>query len=243
MTEDFTLTEEDYMITEVTLGPNICFSKRVEDKLDFDWQCAGPWQIIDLPNDFYIVKVVLQEDMDYALCSGPWIIAGQTLVVQKWRANFNLVKERISRMAVWARINDIPVKYYEEYTMSKIASMIGPVIKVDKLTLAQARGKFCRVCVEIDLDAPLKPFVEIYGAAFGVVYEGINTICFNCGCYGHVREKCQVVEHTVKQVDGTISARPMNNEANPTSSEVDTITPPTSENNTPTYAKNSNAGP
>jgi hypothetical protein len=61
-------------------------------------------------------------------------------------------------------------------------------VKIDKVTLAQTRGKFCRLCVEVDLDKPLKPFVQLGEKPFGVVYEGISTICFNCGVYGHVRE-------------------------------------------------------
>lgn len=74
--------------------------------------------------------------------------------------------------------------------MKKIGSLIGPVIKVDKVTLAQARGKFCRICVEVNLDEPLRPFVEVNRQAYGIVYEGISTICFNCGVYGHVKDQC-----------------------------------------------------
>lgn len=64
------------------------------------------------------------------------------------------------------------------------------MVKIDKVTLAQTRGKFYRLCVEINLNEPLKPFINLYGKPFGVVYEGLSTICFNCGVYGHVREHC-----------------------------------------------------
>lgn len=93
-------------------------------------------------------------------------------------------------MAVWIRILDLPVKYYKDYALYKIGGIIGPVVKVDKVTLGQTRGKFCRICVEINLDEPLKPFIELGDNSFGVVYEGISTICFNCGVYGHVRDYC-----------------------------------------------------
>jgi hypothetical protein len=102
MTEELTLGAENFTISKGKCGPKIYFSKRVEGKLDFDGQCVviikligkpntanafkfmfdglkrkwnlkGPWQLIDSPNDFYIVKFVLREDIDYALCSGPWI--------------------------------------------------------------------------------------------------------------------------------------------------------------------------
>jgi hypothetical protein len=68
--------------------------------------------------------------------------------------------------------------------------MLGSVVKVDKLTLAQVRGQFARLCVEVDLNKPLIPFVDVEGCRYGVVYEGISMICFNCGCFGHVQATC-----------------------------------------------------
>lgn len=221
MLGDFVLGDEDYQITPGKRGPSICFSQRVKDMLNLDWDCAaivklmgkpnsenaynfmysglkrkwniklkGSWQLIDIPNGFFVVKFQLFEDLDYVLCSGPWIIAGQTLVVQKWRPDFDPLVEKISRMAVWVRILGLPVKYFKEFTMQKIGGLIGRVVKVDRVTLSQARGKFCRICVEVNLDEPLKPFVEVNSQPYGVVYEGISTICFDCGVYGHVKGQC-----------------------------------------------------
>lgn len=44
--------------------------------------------------------------------------------------------------------------------------------------------------MEVNLDEPLLPFVEVNRQAYGIVYEGISTICFNCGVYGHVKDQC-----------------------------------------------------
>lgn len=77
--------------------------------------------------------------------------------------------------------------------MHKIGGIIGPVVKIDKVILGQTRGKFYRICVEINLDEPLKPFIELSNNSFEVVYEGISTICFNCGVYGHVRDHCPYI--------------------------------------------------
>jgi hypothetical protein len=228
--ENLSIGAEDYTITDGKHGPNLCFSELVDAKLDLEWSCSvivklmgrpnsenaykfmwdglnrkwslkGRWQLIDLLNSFYAVKFQLAEDMEYALCNGPWIIAGQTLVVQKWRPEFDPAEEKISRMVVWVRINGLPLKYFKQSAMEIIGGMIGRVVKIDQHTLAQARGKFCRVCVEIDLDKPLKPFVEINSKPYGVVYEGISTICFNCGVYGHVKNHCPFLSEAVPNVD------------------------------------------
>lgn len=50
-------------------------------------------------------------------------------MVQKWRPDFDPLNDKISRMAVWIRILDLPVKYYKEFALQKIGGIIGPVIK------------------------------------------------------------------------------------------------------------------
>lgn len=47
--------------------------------------------------------------MNLALCDGPWIIAGQTLVVQQWKPEFDHFANEITNMAVWVRIVGLPL--------------------------------------------------------------------------------------------------------------------------------------
>ncbi|XP_040363115.1 uncharacterized protein LOC112167332 [Rosa chinensis] len=135
--------------------------------------------------------------MNTALCGGPWILAGQTLIVRKWRPDFDLMTEFIGKMALWVRIFGLPVKYFKDYTVAKIGKILGDVVKVDQLTLGQSRGKFARVCIEVDLNKPLCPFVEVESVAYNVVYEGISLICFECGCFGHSKDKCPTLHSSL----------------------------------------------
>ncbi|XP_061994000.1 uncharacterized protein LOC133711948 [Rosa rugosa] len=222
MMEDFEFTDKDCTYTQGKHGQNVSFSEKVHNKLDYNWHCAvviklmgkpnstntfdfmlkglrrkwqvkGGWQLIDLPNDFFVVKFNLEEDMNYVLCGGPWILARQTLIVRKWRPDFDPMNEVIGKMALWVRIYGLPVKYFKDYTIAKIGKVLRDVVKVDQVTIGQARGKFARVCVEIDLSKPLRPFVEVESVAYNVIYEGISLICFECGCYGHAKDKCPTV--------------------------------------------------
>ncbi|RYR46613.1 hypothetical protein Ahy_A07g032359 [Arachis hypogaea] len=45
--------------------------------------------VIDLGNDFYLVKFYAQEDLDHALLDGPWKIYDHYLAVRLWEPNFN----------------------------------------------------------------------------------------------------------------------------------------------------------
>ncbi|KAL6122978.1 hypothetical protein ACLB2K_075501 [Fragaria x ananassa] len=131
--------------------------------------------------------------MNDILCGGPWIIAGQTLTVRKWNPGFDPMTDVIGKMAVWVRICGLPVKYFRDFAVEKIGKILGEVVRVDPVTIGQARGKFARLCVEVDLSKPLRPFVEVESVAYNVVYEGISMICFECGCYGHSKDKCPTV--------------------------------------------------
>ncbi|XP_024159082.1 uncharacterized protein LOC112166461 [Rosa chinensis] len=225
MIEDFEFNDDDCTYSQCKHGQNVSFSEKVHNKLDFEWRCdvviklmgkpnstntfdfmltglrkkwqvKGDWQLFDLPNDFYIVKFNLEEDMNHALYGGPWILAGQTLIVRKWRPDFDPMKEFIGKMALWVRIFGLPIKFFKDFTVAKIGKIIGDVVKVDKLTVGQARGQFTRVCIEVDLSKPLRPFVEVESIAYQVVYEGISLICFECGCFGLAKDKCPTIKVT-----------------------------------------------
>ncbi|CAL9018615.1 unnamed protein product [Prunus brigantina] len=143
------------------------------------WALKGPMSLIDLENNYFIVKFLYEEDMRYMLTSGPWQIAGQYIVTQKWKPGFNAKEEKITHMTAWVRINGLNVEYFRVDVIEKIGNLVGATIKVDAHTLSQARGKYARICVELDLAKPLTPFIEIEGRTYGVVYEGINLVDVN----------------------------------------------------------------
>ncbi|CAL2255077.1 unnamed protein product [Prunus armeniaca] len=164
------------------------------------WALKGPMSLIDLENNYFIVKFLYEEDMRYVLTGGPWQIAGQYIVTQKWKPGFNAKEERITHMTAWVQINGLNVEYFRADVMEKIGNLVGATVKVDAHTLSQARGKFARICVELDLAKPLTPFIEIEGRTYEVVYEGINLVCFECGCYGHGRDTCPIILQAKQQV-------------------------------------------
>ncbi|KAL7177603.1 hypothetical protein ACSBR2_030877 [Camellia fascicularis] len=53
-----------------------------------------------------------------------------------------------------------------------------------------ARGKYARVCVEMDLRKPLISYLTIGRYHYVVEYEHLNLLCFACGRVGHRKEKC-----------------------------------------------------
>lgn len=68
---------------------------------------------------------------------------------------------------------------------------IEKTIKVDDTTKATTRGKFARVCVELDLRKPLKTGYRMRGREWKLKYEGLQEFRFSCGHYGHRESNCQ----------------------------------------------------
>ncbi|CAL9020979.1 unnamed protein product [Prunus brigantina] len=207
--------DEDVTISRGDRGPCIQFSDRAMDRLCKPWQNAliikllgrshtynylharlqqkwsliGGWKLVDLVNDYFVVRFELEEDLNFVLTGGPWIIAGQYLVMQKWRPGFCPATEKITRMAAWIRVSAIQLECFD-------------LLKIDALTTSQNRGKFARLCVELDLSRPLEAFVQINTVWYNVEYEGLPDICYLCGRYGHKREHCDVLFATSVEKTG-----------------------------------------
>lgn len=70
------------------------------------------------------------------------------------------------------------------------AAAIGTPVRVDRNTLGVARGRFARVCVEIELQKPVIGKFWLNGNWCKVEYEGLHCICTNCDCFGHPARDC-----------------------------------------------------
>ena len=154
------------------------------------WKPRGPFQLTDLEEDCYLVK--FKDDIDYqdALINGPWVIFGHYLSVKPWYPDFNPRLHKINEILAWIRLPQLPARYYHKNVIRSIGSMFGEVIKVDYNTESGNRGKFARLAILLDLTQPLTSKIQVDGQTFYVEYEGLPTICFLCGKYGHLQEYC-----------------------------------------------------
>ena len=91
---------------------------------------------------------------------------------------------------MWIRFLELPIELYNSYILPQLAAKIGIVLKVDYHTLMGDKGKYARVCVQIDLNRPLIKTIYIGSFKQTVVYEGINGVCFACGRVGHQKWSC-----------------------------------------------------
>ncbi|KAL4284648.1 hypothetical protein GQ457_16G019820 [Hibiscus cannabinus] len=159
------------------------------------WAPQGSIQLVDLDNDYYLVKFAAEEDYAKVLTEGPWTIFGNYLIVQPWSRGFltNLVFP--SQVIVWERLPGLPYRHYTKSLFRRIAAILGRVVRVDYNTHGGDRGKFARLTIMLDLTKPLRSCIGIDGFIQWLEYEGLQNICFGCGTYGHAKEHCGNPEH------------------------------------------------
>ncbi|KAJ1382865.1 hypothetical protein SESBI_43849 [Sesbania bispinosa] len=154
-------------------------------KLKYLWAKNGDIRVMDISEDFYLVRFSNEGDYKHALFEGPWLIADHYLLVQRWRPFFTPEDYNVKKIVVWVRIPHLPAELYNPHFLSRAGSKLGTMLKIDETTSIHTCGRFTRICIDVDLSYQLIPYFNALGHTFKVEYEGLHMICFECGKYGH----------------------------------------------------------
>nr|XP_023929248.1 uncharacterized protein LOC112040592 [Quercus suber] len=137
------------------------------------WKPAGRLDCVDLGFGFFLIRLSLKEDLEAVLQNGPWFIGKHFLSIRPWEPDFKPELANVSSIAVWIRFNDLPIEYYNAKALYLIGKAIGNVLRVDTHTASEARGRFARLCVQVDVTKPLITAIKIGKLEQTVCYEGI----------------------------------------------------------------------
>ncbi|KAI9074073.1 hypothetical protein K1719_043965 [Acacia pycnantha] len=171
------------------LGRQLSYGFMVK-KLRMLWERKGSVDVFDLENEFYLVNFQHHDDYMEALIGGPWVIADAYLNVARWSPEFNPKNAQITSVVAWVRLPDLPAPLFDKNFLLNLGNSIGKAIRLDIHTAKRARGKFARMCVELDITKPLIPEFNVEGKVLSVLYESLGRLCQNCGRVGHNKEGC-----------------------------------------------------
>ncbi|KAL4325035.1 hypothetical protein GQ457_11G016650 [Hibiscus cannabinus] len=214
---DVEILAEDVCVSSVDGMPSITFSDRVHNMVDAKltnavvvrllgrnigygalltrirslWTPSNDIALIDLDNGYFLVRFASAADVTKVLMGGPWLIYGNYLTVQPWSRNFSTNADHPDKIVVWARLPGLPYRYYTKSMFRCIAGAIGEVVKIDYNTSEGKRGRFARLAVVVDLNKPLIPSLIVDGFCQRIESEGLPTICYACGRYGHTQDVCK----------------------------------------------------
>ncbi|RYR62246.1 hypothetical protein Ahy_A04g019675 [Arachis hypogaea] len=121
------------------------------------WSKQGSIEVVDIGNDFFIVRFYSQENLDFALTGGPRKIIDHYLTLCFWKPDLNPNETIVEKIAPWVHL---PGKVQREVA---------------------------HLCIELNITKLLVSQYSINGHRYFIEYEGIHNICFNCGLVGHDR--------------------------------------------------------
>ncbi|XP_057418066.1 uncharacterized protein LOC130712251 [Lotus japonicus] len=209
---------KDSLVVKV-LGKNLGYNF-MKQKLKALWKPKGGFEIIDVDHGVYMVKFDLPDDKDTVLNGGPWMIFDRCLAVSLWSPDFITSETLALKTMVWLRFPGLNLAYYDESFLFALASSVGKPIRIDVNTKAMHRGRYARVCVEVDLSQPVATRIWFRNQWIRVEFEGLRMICDHCGCYGHLTRNCpgtQAAEPAVQRrpAAAATSEPPMHEKPNP----------------------------
>lgn len=216
------LTEEDkiriyepwkYSIVVKLFGKRM-LHQYLKRKIQHLWRPTETFSVIDLGEDFFIIKFTKKENMEKALHQGPWFVNGHHLSVIKWKPNFVASKETLTSSAIWVRLLQLQTEFYDGKILQKIGNSIGHLLKIDVCTSTTIRGRYARLYVEILLNTQVESFIYIGRYRQAIQYKGENLLCIKCGRLGHPQPQCTFQPKASQQIQGTTPIRQCAPEAN-----------------------------
>ena len=127
----------------------------IQAKLLALWKPAGRLDCVDLGHGFFLTRLSLGEDYENVLRKGLWFIKDHFISIRPWESDFKPTLASVSSIAVWVRLNELPIEYYNAKALQIIGKAIGNVLRIDTFTASETRGRFARICVQVDVGKPL----------------------------------------------------------------------------------------
>ena len=131
---------------------------------------------------------------------------GHFLSIRPWEPLFKPASVSVSSIAVWVRLHELPLEFYEMEVLKQIGEAIGRVLRIDSHTAMEARGRYARLCIQLDVTKPLINTVLIGRFEQPVVYERLHKQCFSRGRIGHRLESCLLI---IKKPEPPVEGGPM----------------------------------
>ncbi|KAH7856738.1 hypothetical protein Vadar_004937 [Vaccinium darrowii] len=129
----------------------------MQDVIDEHWHLEGSVTVLKRAGPFYILKTTSLADRDDLLHAGPWNIHGALLLLQPWVPDVPLNRLDFSTTDLWVQMAGAPLEYMTPVMATRLGSLIGTVLSVDRGTIMQQNMEFMQVCIRTPICKLLIP--------------------------------------------------------------------------------------
>ncbi|XP_019447287.1 PREDICTED: uncharacterized protein LOC109350510 [Lupinus angustifolius] len=125
--------------------------KIMRDKLKVVWKLSGNFELMDIDNGFFMVKFDFAPSRNKVMEGGPWMIFDHYVAISKWTSKFDSTTTIVTKTLVWIKFTRLNMFFMINIFFYPLSILFGRLVKIDNNTLKFARGRFARICLEIDL--------------------------------------------------------------------------------------------
>ncbi|XP_058775952.1 uncharacterized protein LOC131650248 [Vicia villosa] len=176
------------------------------------------WNVVTLPDLYYneegyfLVRFRNEEDKTAVLMRGPYTIYKKPILLHEWNPRFTLQDDILRILPIWVMFPQLPLVYWGDRSIGKIASAIGKSLLTDECTAKKLRVSYARVLIEVDVTKELKQHITIRDptgekVSQQVEYEWEPPYCNQCNKVGHrCNPKKEITKKVYVQKEPTIAA-------------------------------------
>ncbi|KAL4282935.1 hypothetical protein GQ457_16G012150 [Hibiscus cannabinus] len=125
------------------------------------------WKLIDIENDYFLVKFSARTDYIRVMSDGPWMIFGHYLTVEPWSMDFNPHQTKPCRILAWVRLPGLPITCPPAAPEPHVASVppqdtYGPWMLVEKRQHRQQKKPVALQSIDSDFHVESSRFNPIF---------------------------------------------------------------------------------
>ncbi|XP_048498021.1 uncharacterized protein LOC125496564 [Beta vulgaris subsp. vulgaris] len=116
------------------------------------WGKYGIEKVAVLENGVFMVRFRMVEGKMKALDGGPILYDRKPVSVKNWTPGLDLGSESVKVVPTWIRLPGLPLKYWGQIVLKKIAGIIGKPIRTDRAMAQKDMLEYARILVKVKLD-------------------------------------------------------------------------------------------
>ncbi|XP_048492374.1 uncharacterized protein LOC125493253 [Beta vulgaris subsp. vulgaris] len=160
------------------------------------WGKYGVAKVAMMNNGVFVVRFKTVEDKMKAMQGGPILYDRKPVIMQEWTPDLDLLNADIKVVPTWIKLPGLPLKYWGQSTLHKLASKVGKAIRTDRATAQKDILEYARILVEVNIGQEF-PKEIVFENEKGVLmtqivqYECLPIFCDDCKGIGHTAEACR----------------------------------------------------
>ncbi|TXG59653.1 hypothetical protein EZV62_014226 [Acer yangbiense] len=164
------------------------------------WQVSRGFEVESVSGNMFSFHFQNEDDRQRVIWGSPWHFDDALLVLEKPVGKGLIESLKFNLAEFWIQIHQIPIICMSRKIGWFLGGLIGEVLEVDGGNTGEARGKFMRVRVRLEINKPLKRClrVDIMGdgakSLMILRYERLRSHCLKCGMVDHRMAECLVDE-------------------------------------------------